>query len=381
MINIQEIVIVNAAGIINLIVLLLSRYDKRKVKHFSDRLFNVMIAVTFIALIAETVSFIIDGKQGVIVRILQYVLNGYLFLASSGVGMVWVIYVYLRIFRNWNLIKKRIIYAALPFAAVVVSVIADFFGTGLLFYVTEDNVYHRGSIVMLPYIVVFIYYIASLVFSAMAVNKNNHVRFFPTLYFVIPCLAGTIVQNLNYGLSVGWFCVSLAFMFVQMQLCNQNAYIDDLSGLYNRKYYDSVIDRLNSLKRNKTISGIMIDVDQFKCINDQFGHVVGDNAIVNLGKIITGVVGENDMAFRHAGDEFIIISTNITEEMAAEIVERLEKAVDEFNEASGKLYRLSLSIGYVVSSMDNFDPEKFLHEMDMRMYEKKNIRKAGGSSR
>ena len=112
MINIQEIVIVNAAGIINLIVLLLSRYDKRKVKHFSDRLFNVMIAVTFIALIAETISFIIDGKQGVIVRILQYVLNGYLFLASSGVGMVWVIYVYLRIFRNWNLRKKRIIYAA-----------------------------------------------------------------------------------------------------------------------------------------------------------------------------------------------------------------------------------------------------------------------------
>ena len=125
----------------------------------------------------------------------------------------------------------------------------------------------------------------------------------------------------------------------------------------------------------------MIDVDQFKCINDQFGHVVGDNAIVNLGKIITGVVGENDMAFRHAGDEFIIISTNITEEMTAEIVERLEKAVDEFNEASGELYRLSLSIGYVVSSMDNFDPEKFLHEMDMRMYEKKNIRKAGGSAR
>ena len=128
MINIEEIVIINSAGVLILVLSLLSRVGTTKEKHFDDRLFDTMIGITLAALVAETLSFIFDGRSGMTVRCLQYLLNAYLFLASCGVGMLWVLYVDLRIYHSLKQIQKWLIPVAAPFALVVVLIVCDLFG-------------------------------------------------------------------------------------------------------------------------------------------------------------------------------------------------------------------------------------------------------------
>lgn len=371
MINIEEIVIVNTAGILVLVLSWLSRSGHIREKHASDYLFNTMIGITLGALAAETLSFMIDGIPGMTVRFLQYLLNAYLFLASCGVGMLWVLYVDYRIYHSIKRILKRCFLVAIPYALIVVLVICDLFGAGMIFSITEQNVYVRGKLVLLSYAVLFYEYLVSVILSVRAVKKNNHVRFFPILHFVLPCVAGTVIQGMNYGLSMGWFCVSLAFLFVQMQLNNQNAFVDDLSGLYNRKYYHYVIGKMTGVRKNQYVSGIMMDVNDFKSINDQFGHTVGDDAIRNLGRIISSVTTERDMAFRLAGDEFIIISTVKDDGYAEQLMDALMGAVEKFNETSGKPYKLSLAVGHTLCNAMEMDSDRFLHQMDQKMYEAK----------
>lgn len=371
MINIQEIIIVNVAG---LLVLTLSRLSRIKIiseKHLDDKLLNIMILITTGALIGETLSFLIDGMPGAFVHVLQYAVNFYLFLASCSVGTLWVMYVDYRIYHSLKRIKRRLIPTLLPFCLIAVMLVCDLLGAGMIFSITTDNVYVRGPLVVMSYLVLFYQYACSIVMTFLSVNKNNHVRFFPVLHFVLPCVAGTVVQWMFYGVSVGWFCVSLAFMFVQIHLNNQNACVDDLSGLYNRTYYNFFINKVAGSRKHETISGIMIDVNGFKLINDRFGHTTGDEAIRDLGRIISSVTTERDMAFRHAGDEFIIISFTEDEGYVEQLMSDIDKKIQKFNRRDSKPYKLSLAMGYTLCKTANLNSDNMLHQMDIKMYEAK----------
>lgn len=371
MINIGEIFVANGTGILVLVVSLLSRIERKKQKHISDRFFNAMIGITMIALVAETATFLLDGKDGTAVHIAQYLLNGYLFLASSGVGALWVLYVDNRIYHSRKRLKGWLLPVLLPYAVIILMVMCDLCGAGLIFSVNEQNVYQRGDLVILPYIVLLYDYFISIALALFAVKRNNHVRFFPIHYFVIPCFIGTVVQHFNYGLSTGWLCVSLAFQFIQMHLYNQNAFVDDLSGLYNRKYYDCVIDKLASSKRKRTVAGIMMDIDRFKSINDEFGHSEGDDAIRNLGKLLSDITSEHTMAFRHAGDEFIVLVVDEDESYVKKFLDSFYSRIEAFNGSSQKPYKLELSVGYTICDAPGLDKNLFLHKMDRKMYEQK----------
>ena len=100
MIHMEEILVANGAGVLVLIVTQLSCMQEKTERHLSDRLFTAMTALTFAALLAETATFYFDGRPGAAVHALQYILNGYLFLAASGVGALWVLYVESRIYHS-----------------------------------------------------------------------------------------------------------------------------------------------------------------------------------------------------------------------------------------------------------------------------------------
>lgn len=371
MINLEEIVIVNVAGMLVLLLSQLSRFESKREKHLDDYLFDTMIGIAFVTLAAEIATFLLDGKPGALVYSLQYLINAYMFLASSAMGTLWVLYVDYRIYHSLKRIHKLLLLVAVPFAVIVVLVVCDLFGAGLIFSITEQNVYQRCKLGMLPYAFLLYDYGLSLLLAFFAVKKNHHVYFFPVLSFLVPVLIGTVVQALRYGLSVGWFSVSLALMFVQMQLNNHNAFVDDLSGLYNRKYYHYVISKLASSPKSELITGIMMDANHFKSINDRFGHTTGDDAIRELGRLISEITTERDMAFRYAGDEFIIISTVEHTQDVERLVDALQQKTAEFNAASRKPYQLSLAIGYTICETAELDFDNFLHQMDMQMYEAK----------
>ena len=211
--------------------------------------------------------------------------------------------------------------------------------------------------------------------------------FFPAHYFVLPCVVGTIVQGAHYGIVMGWFSVALALMIAQIQSQNFQAYIDDMSGLYNRRYYNYYVDKKAHSARCTSLSGVMLDINDFKRINDRFGHMMGDDAICSMSSILSDVMGDNAIrdlagiltkltteritAFRLSGDEFVVISANLSLEMTAQLVEDLQRRITMFNESGEKPYQLSVSIGYLVFDTKDFQSDEFFHQLDMKMYEAK----------
>lgn len=328
----------------------------------------------FFALILETATFFLDEKPGIVVHILQYAINSYLFLASSCVGLLWVLFVDVRIFRNTTRVKKWFKILIIPYAVLVALIICDWFGTGIIFSINEQNVYVRGKIVILSYVFVCCCYLITLILAVLAVKRNGHIRFFPVHYFVIPSFIGTLVQGLFYGIATGWMCLSIALLFVQLHLANQNAYEDELSGLYNRKYFVWMVEKLTRSKRNRSIGAIMMDIDQFKFINDKFGHSVGDDAIRNLGRILTNVNSDSTTAFRVGGDEFVVLCIDGTKVDIEQLLSTINKQLIEFNETAGKPYTLSLSIGYSTCHTTGTSLDYFFHQLDMLMYEQKALR-------
>lgn len=153
------------------------------------------------------------------------------------------------------------------------------------------------------------------------------------------------------------------------------AITDDLTGLYNRRYVDQLIERefRRSERYGVGLSIALFDIDNFKVINDGFGHPCGDEALRTVGKAITTNVRTTDIASRVGGDEFMIIFPHTTANDAWLIMERLRKYLSEVEYVCG---HLSLSIsGGVVEWKRGVSPVEIVRSVDRLLYEAKRLGK------
>lgn len=158
---------------------------------------------------------------------------------------------------------------------------------------------------------------------------------------------------------------------------------DQLTGLYNRHYFNEVIDRetARSERRLESIAFIMIDLDRFKQINDTFGHLMGDKLLVEAAQIIQNSVRKSDLVFRYGGDEYLVLLNNAGIEQSMLTVRRISCAVNAWNQnhANGMGCHISLSMGYAICDHDT-DFRSALKQADENMYLNKKQRKPSGSA-
>ncbi|MBW2064260.1 MAG: diguanylate cyclase [Deltaproteobacteria bacterium] len=151
---------------------------------------------------------------------------------------------------------------------------------------------------------------------------------------------------------------------------------DELTGLYNRRflhqYLESRID-WKSLKKNP-ISLMMIDVDEFKAINDRFGHEVGDRALIWIAEQVREVAGEGCLSIRYAGDEFMVILMDFNKEASIERGMLLRQRVrDRAFEPEDKddPIPISLSIGIASAPDDAVTSKELIQKADTALYSAK----------
>ena len=151
----------------------------------------------------------------------------------------------------------------------------------------------------------------------------------------------------------------------------QLSYIDDLTGLYNPRFLDQALaiamDNLKSSKKGFCV--LFIDIDKFKQINDQNGHLIGSQMLSHLGKLLKNSFRRNDQLFRYGGDEFIAVLYDTEIEKAREIAERIRKTVEErifkFHHSSLKV---TLSIGIARFPEHGRSKEEVIAMADRAMY-------------
>ena len=143
----------------------------------------------------------------------------------------------------------------------------------------------------------------------------------------------------------------------------RSAFVDPLTGAYTRRYFDKF------LASGEMSGGVaMIDVDQFKAVNDSFGHLVGDEALKTVAEAMQNCLRQTDILIRYGGDEFLLLMPQSRPNGVESVIRRVQDAVQAARVPSHPELRLSVSIGGVC---DVQPLTEAIRQADVRMYRNK----------
>ncbi len=156
-----------------------------------------------------------------------------------------------------------------------------------------------------------------------------------------------------------------------MQILNKMARVDQLTGMYNRKYLDEFTETVipQAIRTNTPYGVLMIDIDFFKMINDTYGHDVGDEGIRIVSRVIKDSIRETDTAIRFGGEEFIVLLHNCDKDFIKEVAEKIRiNFSKEKISAGSESFSKTLSIGAVMFPDDSDSIWKCIKYADMSLY-------------
>jgi diguanylate cyclase (GGDEF)-like protein len=157
---------------------------------------------------------------------------------------------------------------------------------------------------------------------------------------------------------------------IQQELTQQQSFTDPLTEIYNRQSLEDMAGRFISQARRskKSLTFMLIDVDQFKQVNTKFGHLTGDVVLANTAALLKHSVRGSDAVFRYGGDEFLVILADTSKIDARHVVDRIRTGLADWNRAKHlDNFVLSLSIG-VAEWEEGKTVEALLDSADNQMY-------------
>ena len=150
---------------------------------------------------------------------------------------------------------------------------------------------------------------------------------------------------------------------------------DALTGLFNKRYFEKMMEIRDGKKKPYTL--FYMDLDLFKPVNDTYGHEMGDKVLKEVAKRLLKCIRSNDYAFRIGGDEFmLILNGNLDAQLCEKRIERIKKLIGEPYEFYGHTIKIGISCGSAVYPDDADCAADIQNIADKRMYEDKKINHA-----
>ena len=369
-IDIYAVTVADFIGIAILLVILVTRgWNLPGRKEESNILLRMLIMSVANCLIDQLVAFF-DGKIGPGFEFYRAVLlagNTYLYLYNVFVGIFLVHMIVKHIDSRTS--HKRFIVFWIAVLIQVALLIVNLF-TPIVFKIDMNNEYRRGDLFYFFVAVGLVLNIYGVAFYIISKLKNPGLRYFPVIEFLMPIFLGMLVQTLMYGISPlpACFAVSLAGIVIAFQ--NECIYIDKLTGVYNRFELDRELRRLQKKHKEKIVA-YMLDLNGFKKINDNYSHEEGDQALIAFAGILNDVFGSVGTVIRFAGDEFVALVYKGKESDIELYKQKTAEAVEDYNERSGKPYKLSAAVGGRVFDFSKEDTQDLVVVIDKMMYKDK----------
>lgn len=375
MVDMSQILTANVAALLLLTIVKVHMWNQYKVGRLLDiQLLAEMMNFTLLECIFDTLVFWIDGQMFFGARAINYTGNIIYYILKIVIVYFWPLFIEYKISSSIERVKKLATILAIPMIACSVLVLTTPI-TGFIFSINENNIYTRsGYFFIIPNLLIFAYVILGMVKVFLNRKKNDKYLELAAMLFIIPVLLGIVVQVFKYGISLTFLGLAIGLTGVYLITQNESAYMDQLCGVYNRRYYNDYIRYFcNSSKKDDSLTGILIDMDNFKQINDQYGHYAGDTALKLFGSVLRKHMAEVGFAVRYGGDEFILI-TKESETVAEGVIANIVNEIDVINKTGKNEFHLGFSYGMAnMNSNNNMD--EFLRTMDAKMYEMKKKRK------
>jgi len=189
-------------------------------------------------------------------------------------------------------------------------------------------------------------------------NKFDRFTFLPTEDYVQVFSIEAERSNRGLLITINSNIIDEDYVNTLLDVYNNQVYLlrnkdtDSLTGLYNRLSFDNKLEKIhNDLKYEKRSNDekkqhyfAMLDIDYFKRINDEFGHIYGDEILLLFSNAIKNTFRDIDLLFRYGGEEFAALLKNVSAEQALSILERFRKSIEEINFPLNN--KVTVSIGF-----------------------------------
>ncbi len=329
-------------------------YNDSVLEKYNRNIFIISYIMLLITCIFEWLAVYLERTNSSLHLITTFSMSMVLFLAPS-ITAVMVLGI--------NDSKSKY-FSHLIFSIISFCFIIGFSGlfSDAIFYYDEQNIYHRGKHYHFHFLTTMLSAL-TLFFNTLRLgikyqNKNNYILVLNLLIFF-----GALFTQFTFeGVWILWISYSIVIIFGYIYYTSLVNQVDVLTGILNRKCYDSQLYVINT---NAII--LFFDVNKFKEINDTQGHALGDYCLIEIAHAIKKVYGKNGYCYRIGGDEFSVI-----------LYKNLD-LIDELNEnftkkLSTKKYKIKLptvSIGYSYFYPSRSSIQKVIEEADVMMYQLK----------
>ena len=345
------------------------------IKEVKNRAFVNMFILNTFQLVFETLTCILDGQQYTWLVPVRIVIHSMLFIILPLIAYQWYAFVDLWINGNRNYRGENKTLFLIPLIVnIIIVFISPFFK--LLFYIDSYGVYHRGIFFYTPVLISYIYLIYSFIMIYSSKGRLNKREFFPLLLFGIFPTIASLFQVIFYGLLVIWSSVTFSLIILYLYLQQKMMNIDYLTGAWTREKFLNYLNSRIKEKKSRGFSIAFIDLNDFKEINDTFGHNEGDKVLIEVVSIINEILEDDDFITRYGGDEFILFLNADTEQEVKEIIRRIYEALENYNNSSKVPYDIELSSGYELYNFDDsMTVDEYINRVDKLMYLDKKSKK------
>lgn len=341
--------------------------NRQKVEYDRDmRLLQQMMVTIGIANISDCCVYYLAGSSNIVIKVLVFLSGSGLFLGNVMIGYLWAKFIMVHMNIPFSDIRRNI-YRTIGLISIVLLVINIFYP---LVFSVSDGRYQRGFTYIIFLIFAAFYILDSLYLYVKRVKKNGSLKLFPVHIFLIPVILGVVIQAFFVEIAITWTSIAISVAGIMTALKNEIIFTDCLTGLYNRVYLEFLHKRACN-KKDCWVSGIMIDLNGFKQINDNYGHAEGDLALCIVADLLLKSFSEYGVVTRYAGDEFVIMLNTTDDQLIQKIIKSAKKNFVTENEKNDKLYQLSASMGYAITNLSNETIDDFMNRIDEQMYQDK----------
>lgn len=372
---------INLAGIIVLLLMMINLKRKRVGQAPLDqRIFNWLMLLNIMIYVFDSGMWFFNGKMFPLAKELNLFVTTCYYLLNPLICFVWLLYTDYKLHENKAALFRRLPYYALPVVINTACVFVSLF-TGWLFVIDENNRYYRGGWFMVMALISLLYLLVSTGMTINSIRRHgwseNKTIYYHLIFFPLVGILVSVLQVLVFGLSLIWVSCTIMFLAIFINIQNSDIYNDHLTGLYNRRRLDQYLRFKLSEERGGFLFAVLLDVDNFKGINDSFGHSAGDAALAETAQLLRRVCkGRGDFIARLGGDEFMIVGERDNPEEIYSTAGLIEKELDQLNQDGKFEFKLSISMGTAV--FDKSKPQTvddFINAADAKMYRQKQERK------
>jgi len=205
-----------------------------------------------------------------------------------------------------------------------------------------------------------------MLLESITEDKSLRVIFYQEYDLFLYMFLGTLVSFSIFGLIVGHHEARLEYLTIT----------DPLTGMFNRRYFlGRISEEYAKAKRNRTaLTLAIIDIDDFKKINDKYGHLTGDKVLTEIAKAICGVVRKGETVARVGGEEFALILPECDKEVSSLVLKRIIKTVEDTVILTDNA-KITVTISAGIAGIEDINPEDQYEKLyfcaDKAMYQSK----------